>query len=112
MAEHLGVLSKRSTEKERQVKKTWGDRSPRKAEEKMCPKAGVINNCYILWREREKKDTGSKIPSDLAKRKSLISVKKIVSGELWEQKTDSQKGSQMKTRQSSQIRECCSFIQL
>ena len=55
---------------------------------------------------------GSKIPSDLANRKSRISVKKIVSGEWWEQKTDSQKGSQMNTRQSSQIRECCSLIQL
>ena len=37
------------------MKKTWGYSSPRKAEEKMFPKAGVINNCYTLWREREKK---------------------------------------------------------
>lgn len=95
-----------------QVKKPGETAVPGRQRRKCSPKQESSTTVTYYGERERKKDTGSKIPSDLANRKSLISVKKIVSGELWEQKTDSQKGSQMDTRQSSQIRECCSFIQL
>ena len=63
------------TEKERPSEENLGRQQYHKAEEKMFLKPGVINNYYILRRDFKKKDTGSKIPSDLANI-SLISVRK------------------------------------
>lgn len=105
-----GCCGMSKTEKERLSEENSGREQYHGGRGGNVSKSGS-NQQLLHTKEREEKGTGRKIHQVWWIKRSLIRVKKIVSGQWWKQKLDSWKGSQTNIGQGSQVSERYPFMQ-